>query len=144
MTRALAVIVSTFTLAFAMLVPARAEPVPQADAAAIRAVVEAQLDAFAADDAKRAFSYAAPAIRSMFETPERFIAMVRAGYPAVYRPASVAFLVPDREAGEVVQTVHLTDRAGDAWLAVYRLERQPDRSWRIAGCELQRVAGKLT
>ena len=57
-------------------------------------VVSAQLEAFAKDDAKRAFSYAAPSIRAMFGTPERFLAMVRAGYPVVYRAAGVTFLHP--------------------------------------------------
>jgi len=70
------------------------EPVSAVDTKAVRAVVEAQLDAFAADDAKKAFSLAAPSIRAMFETPEKFVAMVRAGYPVVYRPASVTFLQP--------------------------------------------------
>ena len=59
---------------------------------AMRAVIEAQLAAFAADDAARAFSYAAPGIREVFGTPDRFLAMVRSGYPVVYRPASVTFL----------------------------------------------------
>ena len=40
--------------------PPNAEPVAAADARAVRSVVSAQLDAFANDDAVRAFSYAAP------------------------------------------------------------------------------------
>ena len=63
--------------------PPGAEPVAAADARAVRSVVSAQLDAFANDDAVRAFSYAAPAIQAMFQTPERFLAMVRRGYPVV-------------------------------------------------------------
>ena len=39
--------------------------------------------------------------------------------------------------GQLVQGVHLTDAGGALWLAVYRLERQPDRSWRISGCNVQ-------
>lgn len=140
----LALFMSAFTLALAAAGPVRAEPVSASDTTAVRSVVAAQLDAFAADDAGRAFSYATPEIREMFATPERFIAMVRAGYPAVYRPASVTFLAPERVEDSVVQAVHLTDQAGALWLAVYRLERQPDRSWRIAGCTLQPFSGKLT
>ena len=60
--------------------------------------------------------------------------MVRTGYPVVYRPASVSFLQPEPDAKEVVQRVHLTDGQGNAWLAVYRLQRQKDKAWRIAGC----------
>lgn len=130
--------------AFAGAGVAAAEPVSTADAKAVRSVVEAQLEAFAADDAKRAFSFAAPSIREMFGTPDRFMAMVRAGYPVVYRPASVTFLAPMRIDGQLVQGVQLTDSAGSLWLAVYRLERQPDRSWRIGGCDVQASAGKMT
>lgn len=113
-----------------------------ADAKKVRAVVQAQLDAFAADDAKRAFSFAAPNIREMFGSPENFIAMVRTGYPVVYRPASVAFMVPEVEQGDVTQAVRMTDAQGGAWLAVYRLQRQRDKSWRISGCQVVASEGR--
>ncbi|MEO6363169.1 MAG: DUF4864 domain-containing protein [Caldimonas sp.] len=124
--------------------PAAAQPVSAADARAIRSVVEAQLEAFASDDAPRAFSYAAPTLRESIGSPDRFMAMVRAGYPVVYRPASVTFLAPVRVQGQTVQGVHFTDAAGALFLATYRLERQPDRSWRISGCDVQPSAGKMT
>lgn len=123
---------------------AAAEPVSSTDTQAIRAVVEAQLAAFAADDGQRAFSYAAPSIREMFGSPERFMAMVRGSYPVVYRPTAVVFLHPTWVQGQLVQGVHLTDANGALWLAVYQLERQPDRSWRISGCNIQPSAGKMT
>ena len=130
-------------LAFGASVPARAQPVSEADARAARAVVSAQLEAFAKDDATRAFSYAAPSIRAMFGTPERFLAMVRTGYPVVYRAAGVTFLIPLSDEGDLLQGVHLTDGAGTLWLATYRLERQADGSWRIAGCDVQPATGKM-
>jgi len=143
MARFLAAFFLLFGLAFAASVPARAQPVPDVDSRAARAVVGAQLEAFAKDDAKRAFSYAAPSIRAMFGTPERFLAMVRAGYPVVYRAAGVTFLVPVHVDADLAQGVHLTDGAGTLWLATYRLERQPDGSWRIAGCDIQPATGKM-
>jgi hypothetical protein len=121
-----------------------AEPVAAEEAKAVRAVVEGQLAAFAVDDAKRAFSFAAPSIRTTFRTPERFMEMVRRGYPAVYRAATVLFLDPERIQGELLQGVRLTDADGSLWLATYRLERQPDRSWRISGCDVQPSSGKVT
>jgi hypothetical protein len=123
---------------------AQSEPVPAGEAKAMRAVVEGQLAAFAADDAKRAFSYAAPSIREVFGTPDRFMAMVRAGYPVVYRPASVIFLAPLRSQGQLFQGVQLTDADGSLWLATYHLERQSDGSWRISGCDVQPSSGKMT
>ena len=131
-------------LSLSAAMPAHADPVSPADSRAVRGVVEAQLDAFAADDAKRAFSYAAPSIREMFATPDQFMAMVRGGYPVVYRPRSVTFLNPEWVQGQLVQGVHLTDSSGGLWLAIYRLERQPDKSWRISGCEVQPSSGKMT
>lgn len=124
--------------------PVRADPVSPTDSRAVRGVVEAQLEAFAADDAKRAFSYAAPSIREIFATPDQFMAMVRGGYPVVYRPRSVTFLNPEWVQGQLVQGVHLTDSSGALWIAIYRLERQPDKSWRISGCEVQPSSGKMT
>lgn len=132
------------SLAFLAATSVHAEPVSQADTKAVRAVVEAQLAAFAADDAKRAFSYAAPSIREMFQTPDRFMEMVRGGYPVVYRPAAVIFLNPVWVVGQLVQGVQLTDSEGGLWLAIYRLERQPDKSWRISGCDVQPSSGKMT
>lgn len=121
-----------------------APEVSAADAKAVRGVIEAQLAAFAADDAEKAFSYAAPGIRAMFVTAERFLSMVREGYPVVYRPASVAFLKPEWIDGKLIQRVQMTDGAGAAWMVVYEMERQADKSWRIAACVAARGAARTT
>ncbi len=57
-----------------------------AESAGIRDVITRQLDAFLADDAARAYSFAAPGIQRLFPGEERFMGMVRQGYPPVYRP----------------------------------------------------------
>ena len=57
-------------------------------------VIQSQLRAFAADDAKEAFKYAAPKVR-------------------------------------------MQDDTGSPWLAIYTLERQGKKLWRISGCVLQ-------
>jgi hypothetical protein len=100
----------------------------------------------AAEEARavRAFSFAAPSIRTMFQTPDRFMEMVRKGYPVIYRAATVLFLDPERIQGELLQGVRLTDADGNLWLATYRLERQPDKRWRISGCDVQPSSGKMT
>lgn len=136
-----------FALLLALLglfhVPARAA-VSAADAQAMQTVVRAQLAAFAADDAQRAFSYATASIQTMFGTPDNFIDMVRTTYPVVYRPVKVAFLKPATDAGRFLQPVHMTDGRGGAWIAVYSMQRQPDKSWRIAGCVLVPDSGQST
>lgn len=136
---------------FLLLLPGAVVPLVQsaeiseADATAIRTVIEAQLAAFAADDEAKAFSFASSTIREMFQTPQNFIAMVRDSYPVVYRPASVLFLEPEA-AGEndVEQQVQMSDSDGQFWMAIYRMQHQPDGSWLINGCMLARTKGALT
>jgi len=129
----------------AIAAPLRAaEDVTPADAKAVRALIEAQLAAFASDDADRAFSFAAPAIQTQFGSAERFLAMVRQSYPVVYRPASVAFLQPEWIDGKLIQRVQMADAAGAPWMVVYELARQSDRSWRIAACVAGRAQGRST
>ena len=121
-----------------------AADVTAAEAKSVRAVIRAQLDALAADDAKAAFALAAPSLREMFGTPDDFIDMVRTSYPVVYRPVSVAFLKPERIDDVLFQGVHLTDADGNLWLAVYRMVRERDKSWRIAGCHVVHASGQVS
>ncbi len=109
-----------------------------ADRAAIRSVIEGQLDAFARDDAGGAYAYAAPGIQSLFPSRDRFMEMVRQGYPPVYRQRSRAFGAAEETPAGPTQAVRFVDREGVSWLAVYSLERQPDGTWRISGCSLLR------
>ena len=104
--------------------------------AEIRAVIHRQIDAFRRDDAQGAFALVSPGVQQAFGTPERFLDAVRAGYRAVYRPASVSFLELVVMGGDVVQQVQVIDRSGAAWVAYYAMQRQRDGSWRTNGCHL--------
>lgn len=126
--------------AFAASLPA--EEVSREDALAIRAVIAEQLDAFAKDDAPRAFLLATAGIRARFGTPEVFIDMVRTDYPVVYRPKSVQFEEPVIIDGEFIQPVKMTDAEGRAWIALYPMQREADGGWRINGCQLARLPGR--
>jgi Domain of unknown function (DUF4864) len=131
------------TLALWLAPAAGATVLPGRDARAVRAVIEAQLAAFAADDAERAYSYASTAIRTQFADAATFMAMVRSGYPMVVRPESVTFFQPRSADGVVVlQTLQLRDRAGRLWRATYQLARQAGDGWRINGCEVVADSGK--
>ncbi len=116
----------------------------RARAAGPRRIVQAQLDAFAAGDAYAAFAYASPGIRAAFGTPEAFMAMVRRGYPAVIAPRTATFLVVRVVDGVTYQPVRLIDSDGRAWLALYRMLRREDGTWRIDGCRLARAEGAAT
>jgi hypothetical protein len=104
------------------------------DVRGVRAVVEAQLKALAEGNAKLAFSFASPSIKGQFHDADRFFEMVRGSYPMLIRPASVSFYRPELTQGVVTQPVQFRDREGHTWRAVYELQRQPDKTWRINGC----------
>jgi hypothetical protein len=116
------------------------------DEKAARDVVAAQLAAFAADDAKKAFALAAAPIQAMFKTPAKFMAMVQAQYPVVYRPASVAYFKPEQDGDNIIMKVQMTDTKDTPWLAVYSLQRpaakDKTKSWRIAGCIVTTNVGR--
>lgn len=111
-----------------------------ADQTAIVGVIRKQLDAFQGDRAVEAFGYASPGIQHMFGTPDNFLAMVRQGYPPVYRPRSVDFRELVTTEGRIVQKVLFIGPDGVPVIAEYFMERQPDGSWRIDGCRLDRDA----
>jgi hypothetical protein len=115
-----------------------APPPNPADVQAIRGVIEAQLQAFRADDGAQAFAYASPAIQSIFKDPDTFMSMVRNAYQAVYRPREVEFrdLVPVE--GRWTQRVLVVGGDGVPVVAEYVMERQPDGTWRIDGCVMER------
>ncbi len=105
----------------------------------LRAVIQAQLDAFQRDDSAAAFSFAAPMIQRQFGTAEQFMHMVRQGYDPVYRPISTAFQEAAFNADRAVQKVLFQDRNGQAWMAYYLMQRQEDGTWRIAGVRLEQL-----
>ena len=123
--------------------PAPAELRP-ADRQEIRNVIERQLEAFRRDDGVTAFSFAAPGVRAQFRTPANFMKMVRDSYPAVYRPRAVRILDPAVVGGEIVQAVEVVGPDGTVMMALYTMQHQPDKAWRIAGCRLVPTAGKST
>ncbi|HLZ05355.1 MAG TPA: DUF4864 domain-containing protein [Bradyrhizobium sp.] len=106
------------------------------DVAAAQSVIRSQEQAFARDDAAAAYSYAAPAIRERFPRPDVFMAMVQSAYAPVYRHRSFEFGEARNEGGFVAQRVHIIDANGEAWDALYTLERQDDGSFKITGCTL--------
>ena len=107
-----------------------------ADRAAIRHVVEGQLDAFRRDDGVAALSFAAPSIRRMFETADNFMDMVRRSYQPVYRPRWLEFHDLVEAEGKTIQPVLVMGPDHVAVLALYVMERQPDGAWLIDGCYL--------
>jgi hypothetical protein len=114
------------------------------DRDAIRRVIGDQMAAFRRDDAVAAFGFATREIRDQFGTPERFMAMVREGYPAVYRPSEVRVGALVRLNGRLTQLVDVVGPDGVPHTAMYFMEHQPDGSWLIGGCMLAVAPGATT
>lgn len=117
-----------------------AAAVDEGDKQRIRGIIESQIQAFLVDDGDRAFSFASPRIRQKFGSVENFMAMVKGGYRAVYRPREIEFLDLKEERGLIRQAVRLVGPDGETVIAVYTMERQSDGGWKIGGVYLVRTA----
>jgi len=106
------------------------------DVATALGVIRSQAEAFGRDDAEAAYAYAAPAIRSLYPQADIFMTMVQRSYAPVYRHRSFEFGETQASGGEIAQRVHIIDADGEAWEALYTLEREPDGSLKIIGCVL--------
>lgn len=127
--RQIPVILLSLLLLLAPAQPTRADP------ETIAGVIGGQLDAFRADDFGAAFDFASPTIREIFRTPEGFGAMVRGGYPMVWRPGHVRYLDLREIAGALWQRVEITDSEGAVHLLDYQMIQLPD-GWRINAVQL--------
>ena len=122
--------------------PAKAQTAEEA--AAFRAVIGAQVEAFRADAWDKAFSYASPGIRTMFGSVDRFRSMVTGGYEAVARPRVFDFEEATILDGRPTQPVFVVGPDGVARRALYFMEQQPDGSWKIDGVVLEALSDRTT
>lgn len=116
-------------LAAVLALPAAAQEAP------IQETIQSQIEALQADDFARAFTYASPTIKGMFGTPENFGAMVKEGYPMVYRPADVQMQDLRDVAGNLWQRVRITDQAGAGWVLDYQMVETPE-GWQINAVQI--------
>lgn len=101
----------------------------------IEANIAAQIQAFKADDFDTAFTFASPNIQRLFRNPENFGAMVRNGYPMVWRPSDFRFLELREIAGALWQKVMIVDGDGRVHILDYQMVQRDD-GWKINGVQL--------
>lgn len=110
--------------------------ITEEDAAAIRLLVRAQLAAFRAGDAARAWSLASDAIHETFETADRLLAAVRERFTPLALPKQVFFgdlsLMPDG-LGQALQVI---DTDGDTHHLLFLVVQDETAEWRVNGCLL--------
>lgn len=109
-----------------------------ARSSAVVDTIQSQLDAFQEDDFAKAFTYASPAIKRLFGNPDRFGAMVRNGFPMVWRPSAVEFLdfkdEAESEGGQVSQMVLFRDANGVPVVMEYFMI-ETENGWQIDGVQ---------
>lgn len=134
---------SSITRTLLLVIALLAASVPLAcaaeDVAAAQSVIQSQEEAFSRDDADAAYTFAAPAIKNWYRTPETFMSMVRNGYAPVYRHRSFEFGEAMIVDGKIKQQVHIVDADGAAWEALYTLEPQSDGTLKISSCILSKA-----
>lgn len=121
--------IAALFLALSLGFPAFAQEAP------IQKTIQNQIDAFQADDFARAFAFASPNIKGIFGTAENFGAMVKEGYPMVYRPSEVEMLELRDVAGDLWQRVRIIDQAGQAHYLGYMMIETPE-GWQINAVQL--------
>jgi hypothetical protein len=110
----------------------------EADIKGAQATIDAQIKAFSRGDNAEAYSYAAPSIQQIFPTVDSFMSMVTGAYQPVYKPQSYDFGKAEAMGEtQIVQQLLIVGPDGKDYEALYRLERQPDGSYKITGVSLK-------
>jgi len=120
------------------------QPKIAANSGPAQKAIDGQLNAFKAKDHASAFSFAAPTIKQMFGSSDRFIGMVKGGYAPIYGAQSWSFGRSREAGGAVNQEVLLVGPAGRDWVALYTLRQQPDGTWKIAGVQMKPAESRST
>ena len=123
-----------FALLILLALPATAQEA-RPPSPPIEATIQSQIEAMAAGGFPRAFSFAAPSIKEMFVTPDRFETMVRQGYPMVVAPRDVRMLELRTIAGNLWQKVLMVDQAGNTHLLDYKMVETSD-GWQIGAVQV--------
>jgi hypothetical protein len=108
----------------------------------IHAAVRGQIHALASRDAEQAFSYLAPGTKDFFSDSNNFIGTLSRQMVPMMHAKRFLMAGLEREALDAVQTVVLTGPKNHEWLARFKVQRQPDGSWRVKSCHMELVKGQ--
>lgn len=106
------------------------------DAQEIQNVIQSQLHAVIHDDAEMAFSFASASSQDELGSPNDFMDLIRHDFPMIYRHRQIIFDEYDIDVDSATQIVQLTDENNSVWIGIYRMLREKDGTWKIAGCQL--------
>lgn len=114
----------------------------QTEVERIRGSVREQIQAMSARDAAGAYALLTPVIQEYYEDSEAFLNILTSELKPLSNAKTFAFSDVVREDTDALQTVTITDAQGHEWNAQFRLQRQGDGSWAIAGCLVEPVDGQ--
>ncbi|MGV3741658.1 MAG: DUF4864 domain-containing protein [Burkholderiaceae bacterium] len=110
------------------------------DAQEIRSVIQSQLHAVSRDDAEVAFSFTSTSTRGELGSPDDFMDLIRHDFPMLYRHRQVMFEEPDIDVNHATQIVQFIDEKDSVWVGIYKMQREKNGSWKVAGCQLIETA----
>ena len=96
-------------------------------------IIESQIQAFLDENAELAYSYAAPLIKTKFNSPQDFMYMVKNYYEPVYNPKQFQFIDAKYFEGAVFHQLQVISQKDESFLATYSLI-QDEGKWKISGC----------
>jgi hypothetical protein len=128
------------TMLLMLIVMAYATRAYEQDAQEIQSVIRLQLHAVMQEDAEMAFSFASASSQDELGSPADFMDLIRHDFPMMYRYRQVQFDEYDIDVDRATQIVHFTDENNAVWIGVYRMLRDKNGAWKIAGCQLFETA----
>lgn len=117
-----------------------AEELSVEDVEAIHEVVQTQLDAFAVEDAQRAFDQASDSTQALLGSPEALMDIVREWFRPLYRPQKTEFLPADVLGDQALQEVVITDGNSTVWIAIFQMSMNDEADWKIDSYHLIETA----
>ena len=107
----------------------------------IRGSVRSQIQAMSSRDAAGAYALLTPVIQDYYKDSNAFLKVLTTQLKPLSNAKSFAFSEIVREDTDALQSVTITDTQGREWNAQFRLQRQGDGSWGIAGCLIEPISG---
>ena len=120
-------------------ITAKETKITESDKAAIRIVIQGQIEAFRTGDGERAFSYASAGVKQQFNTSADFFNTLKSAYESVIVPRSIVFEDLKQVMGIITQPVLFFASDGDTVIASYIMEKEDGGDWKISGCYLAPV-----
>ena len=114
---------------------------PSAD---IQTVIEAQLNAFSLGDAEAAFNAVSTEVKTIYKTANSFMNMVLNNYTPLFFAKKWRFDHLFLASEGSVQVLYVNDPMGNDWVALYKMVKGRNGTWKIDNVNMALIEGVLT